>query len=147
VQPIDRRIVNNALQLPSYQSLYFSKIKYAPLELPGTPLIVTGIANPRPLFQHISELYPKTELLDFSDHHVFSDADVQRILNMAKRFSCVVTTEKDYMRMLQTPLVEQLGDKLKLISIKTDLGIDKDTFDRGVMLYVAENNRKTLKKK
>lgn len=141
VQPIDRRIVNNALQMPSYQSLYFSKIKYAPLELPGTPLIVTGIANPRPLFQHFSELYPKTEILDFSDHHVFSDADIQRILNMAKRFSCVVTTEKDYTRLMQTPILQLLGDKLYVQSMQTNLGDDQESFNRDVMLYVSENNR------
>jgi tetraacyldisaccharide-1-P 4'-kinase len=86
-------------------------------------------------------------MLAFADHHVFTKRDVQRILKMAEGYDWVVTTEKDYMRMLQTPLVEQLGDKLKLISIKTDFGGDKETFERGIMLYVAENNRKTTKMK
>jgi hypothetical protein len=45
------------------------------------------------------------------------------------------------MRMQQTPLVQQLGDKLVVVPIKTDLGEDKEAFDRAVMLYVAENNR------
>jgi hypothetical protein len=46
------------------------------------------------------------------------------------------------MRLLQTPLVEQLGDKLHVISIQTNLGIDKEAFDRQILLYVSENNRK-----
>ena len=145
--PIARRIVSNQLSLASYQDLCYSTIQYDDLEIDSTPLLVAGIANPAPLYDYIKSHYPDTRMLAFADHHIFTKRDVQRILKMAEGYDWVVTTEKDYMRMLQTPLVEQLGDKLKLISIKTDLGIDKDTFDRGVMLYVAENNRKTLKKK
>ena len=46
------------------------------------------------------------------------------------------------MRLLQTPLVEQLGNKLQVLAIQTDLGIDKEAFDRQILLYVSENNRK-----
>jgi hypothetical protein len=42
------------------------------------------------------------------------------------------------MRLQQTPLVEQLGDKLMVLSMQTDMGIDKETFDRAVLLYVDE---------
>jgi hypothetical protein len=42
------------------------------------------------------------------------------------------------MRMLQTPLVEALGDKLIALPMQTDLGVDKEVFDRAVSLYVDE---------
>jgi tetraacyldisaccharide-1-P 4'-kinase len=85
-------------------------------------------------------------MIVYGDHHVFTKRDVQRILKQAQEFDCVVTTEKDYMRMQQTSLVEQLGDKLIVVPIRTNLGVDKDNFDRAVMLYVAENNRKKITK-
>jgi hypothetical protein len=62
---------------------------------------------------------------------------------MAKRFSCVVTTEKDYTRLTQTPILQLLGDKLYVQSMQTNLGDDQDSFNRDVMLYVSENNRQT----
>lgn len=145
MQPIQRRIVSNALQLPSYQQLCFAKIAYQSLNLPGTPLLVTGVACPEPIFQHLSQQYPDTQLLAFPDHHVFTDKDVARIISMAKNYACVVTTEKDYMRMQQTSLIEQLGNKLFVQSIQVDLGADKEAFDRAFMLYVSENNRNTTK--
>ena len=146
MQPIARRIVSNQLQLASYQHLCYSCVEYAPLNLPGTPLLVAGIANPKPLFEHLRSQYPDTQMIVYGDHHVFTKRDAQRILKQAQEFDCVVTTEKDYMRMQQTSLVEQLGDKLIVVPIRTNLGVDKDNFDRAVMLYVAENNRKKITK-
>lgn len=142
--PIQRRIVSNALQLPSFQQLFFSSIDYQPLNLPGTPLLVTGVANPQPLLKHLSEQYPNIELLAFPDHHVFTEKDVKLILTKAKKYKCVVTTEKDYMRLRQTPLVLQLANKLYIQSIKMEFANDKDAFDRAILLYVSENVRKLV---
>lgn len=142
MQPIERRIVSNSLRLATYQNLYYSTIDYAPMDLPGTPLLVAGIANPTPLLEHLQQQYPATQLLAYNDHHHFSKRDVQYIVRKAEQYDCVVTTEKDYMRMLQTPLIELLGDKLHVAAIQTDLGIDREAFNRQVLLYVSENNRK-----
>lgn len=142
MQAIHRRIVYNALQLPSYQQLSFSSIAYEPLQLPATPLLLTGIANPLPIWEHLKTQYPKTELLAYPDHHIFTDKDVAHILEKAKAYRCVVTTEKDYMRLQQTSLVQQLADKLYIQTIQTEFGADKEAFDRAVILYVSENNRR-----
>jgi tetraacyldisaccharide 4'-kinase len=144
MQPIDRRIVSNALAMPSYQQLCFAQIAYQTLDLPAKPLLLTGIANPLPILHHLQKQYPDTELMAFPDHHAFTEGDIKRILAKAADYACVVTTEKDYMRLLQTPIVEQLGDKLVIQGIQTDLGADKEAFDRAILLYVRENNRTTL---
>ena len=141
MQPIDRRIVSNYLQLASYQHLFYSAISYAPMVLYGKTLVLTGIANPAPLLEHVTTQCPNAELLAFPDHHAFSSKDVQLILDKAAHFDIVITTEKDYMRLMQTSLVEELGDKLKVLSIQTDLGVDRDTFNREILLYVSENSR------
>jgi tetraacyldisaccharide 4'-kinase len=142
MQPIDRRIVSNALAMPSYQQLCFAQIAYQTLDLPAKPLLLTGIANPLPILHHLQKQYPDTELMAFPDHHAFTNKDVKNILEKAQNYACVVTTEKDYMRLQQTPLVEALGDKLLVQSIQTEFGADKENFDRTILLYVSENNRK-----
>lgn len=141
MQPIERRIVSNSLKLATYQQLFYSSIGYAQLALSGTPLLVTGIANPTPMYEYLCQQFPDTELMAYADHHAFSRRDIQQILEKAERYAHVVTTEKDYMRMQQTPLVEALGDKLRVLTIQTNLGVDKEGFDRAVLLYVRENNR------
>jgi len=142
MQPIDRRIVSNSLRLASYQHLYYSSIGYAPLCICSTPLLVAGIANPAPLLEHLRQSFADTELLAFADHRNFTKADIKLILTKAEQYEHVVTTEKDYMRMQHTPLIEALGEKLHVLPIQTDLGIDKDAFDRQILLYVSESNRK-----
>ena len=142
MQPIERRIVSNNLQLASYQHLFYSSIGYAPIAVDSTPLLVTGIANPMPLLHHMQQQFPDTELYAFPDHHVFTNQDIIRIKEKAEHYEHIVTTEKDYMRLLQTSLIHELGDKLHVVRIQTNLGIDQDTFNREVLLYVSENNRK-----
>ena len=142
MQPIERRIVSNNLQLASYQHLFYSSIGYAPIAVDSPPLLVTGIANPMPLLHHMQQQFPDTELFAFPDHHVFTNQDIIRIKEKAEHYEHIVTTEKDYMRLLQTSLIHELGDKLHVVRIQTNLGIDQDTFNREVLLYVSENNRK-----
>lgn len=142
MQPIERRIVSNSLRLATYQQLYYSSIIYADVALPATPLLIAGIANPTPLLEHLQQQFPDTELLDFADHHQFTRKDIRLILNKAAQYECVVTTEKDYMRMQNTKLIDELADKLYVMPIQTDFIIDKEVFDRQILLYVSENNRK-----
>ena len=144
MQPIDRRIVSNSLRLASYQHLYYSSIGYDKLNISATPLLVAGIANPAPLLEHLQQQFPDTELLAFTDHRNFTRKDIQTILRKAENYAYVVTTEKDYMRMQQTPLIKALGDKLRVLPIQIDLGIDQPAFDRQILLYVSESNRTTL---
>ena len=141
MQPIERRIVSNALQLASYQQLYYSSIDYSQTAISSTPLLVTGIANPMPLLQHLQQKFPNTQLLAFADHHNFSKQDIQLILKTAANYQCVVTTEKDYMRMQQTEMIDALADKLHVMPIQINLNEDQSAFDRQILMYVSENNR------
>lgn len=138
--PIDKRIVDNALHLPSYQQLFFSRLTYPDIDLPGTPLIVTGIADPEPLLHHIQARWQQAQLLPFADHHAFSDKDVQRITEQAQRFECVLTTEKDYQRMLLTDLPQQLGERLIVLPISVMVD-DQEQLNKQILRYVSENVR------
>ena len=90
-------------------SVFFSRIKYAEIQPFGKQihsftkvLLVTGIANPKPLLEHLAAKY-EVEQLTFGDHHAFSKADIQRIHQKFDTFAneetIILTTEKDYMRL------------------------------------------------
>lgn len=142
MRPIDKRVVCNALRLPSYQHLFFSSMVYGDIEIKGKPLVLTGIAHPKYMFQYIQKLHPDAELMAYSDHHIFSASDVNTILQKAEEFDCVVTTEKDYTRLILTELKDALGEKLCVLPMRMDFDMEQSLFEREVLLYVAENCRK-----
>ena len=89
--------------------VFFSHISYAPMIPFGTEIknikkviLVTGIANPKSLLEHISKQYDVEEIR-FGDHHTFSSADILRIHQKFDTFAheetIILTTEKDYMRL------------------------------------------------
>lgn len=141
LSPDDRRKISCALHLASHQYLYYSRIAYSPLQINSTPLLITGIANPKPLLEHVQQQFLDIELLAFPDHHDFTNKDIQTILEKAEKYDYVVTTEKDYMRMQSTRLIDTLADKLHVLPIKTDLGDDHVAFDQQVLSYLAESCR------
>lgn len=124
--PIDKRITETMLHKASFQQLYFSAYQYAPLPTEGTPLLVTGIANPQPLFDYVRTQRPNTELLAFPDHHDFTPPEVEIIKSRAKCFDYVLTTEKDLPRLEAAGLKSVLADKLFALPIEAYILDDGD---------------------
>lgn len=102
------------LNINSSQKVFFTKIKYSSSiknyntilqlkELKNNFILVTGIANPFPLVNHLKGLNLKFYHLEFSDHHVFTSQDIVRIKDL-KKDGKVLTTEKDFTRL--SPLIE-----------------------------------------
>lgn len=100
--------------------VFFSRIVYGELIPFGKEiseqtniLLVTGIANPKPLENHLKR-FCKVESVIFSDHHQFTSADLTKIYAKFDTFtpqnSIIVTTEKDFVR-LETVLTD--SDKQK----------------------------------
>jgi tetraacyldisaccharide 4'-kinase len=99
-----------------HQQLFFSCISYgAPyhishrnfysLDGETEVLLVSGIANPKPLKAFLEEKIHTYYMMDYNDHHIFSIDDWKDI---KKRFAAidaqkkiVLTTEKDAMRLLK----------------------------------------------
>ena len=76
----DCQMIHRTLHLASHQHLYCSRIAYDALPVDSTPLLITGIANPKLLLDHIQRQFPDTELLAYSDHHDFTNKDILTIL-------------------------------------------------------------------
>ncbi len=103
----DRIQFRNNLGLSAHQSCFFTGIRYAQ-QPAGTDkktfddfqgsLLVTGIANPKPLLDFLSNKGINIKHLSFPDHHNFSAKDLKKIekLSDGKAF---LTTEKDAARL------------------------------------------------
>lgn len=141
ISDVDRQMIHRTLHLASHQHLYCSRIAYDSLPVDSTPLLITGIANPKLLLDHIQRQFPDTELLAFPDHHDFTSKDILTILDKATKYDYVVTTEKDYMRMKSTSLINALTDKLQVLPITTELADDHGAFDLQILSYLTECQR------
>jgi tetraacyldisaccharide 4'-kinase len=149
-----KKIADKINPLP-YQELYFTMISYLPLhemkksrgsvviDADTTVFLLTGIANPAPLVNHI-----KTQTLNiihhnYPDHHSFS---LKNITKLANDFSAcqsqkklIITTEKDAQRLgLQelTEILSQLPVYIQPIGVK--FLHQQQNFDQTVLNYVRE---------
>lgn len=134
--PIDKRILETTLHKASFQQLYFSAYQYAPLPKEGTPLLVTGIANPQPLYDYVLSQRPQAKLLAFPDHHDFMPPEVELIKSRAASFDYVLTTEKDLPRLQAAGLAEVLGDRLFTLSIEVAILDEGDQLIKKISTYI-----------
>ena len=146
MQPIDMRVIDNKLHLPTFQHLHFTGISYAPIKQQGTPLVLCGIAQPHYLMDYLLRLYPHAELLAFPDHHRYTAKDIETIVEKARHFDFVLTTEKDMQRLQTTDLIQQLttNDKqLIALPIRTRFFTPQEQFDKQIVDFVRENRNKS----
>ena len=110
----EREDYSNKLALDPDQNLFFTSIQYdtnvygaSQMQLKSfvqSPFVlVTGIANAKPLTIYLDQLGAKYKHLEFGDHHSFSASDCQNILSLGLP---VLTTEKDYVRL--SPFLKEI---------------------------------------
>lgn len=97
-------------------------------------LLVTGIANPKPLLQYLESVNCKFNHVNFSDHHQFTSGE---ILNLKEQFEAmsfkkkiILTTEKDFVRL------SNKVDELFYIEIETKFINEQNQFDSLITDYV-----------
>lgn len=89
--------------------IFFSHIKYEkfisfgrPIESIEKIILVSGIANPKPLIDFVQKSFV-TELVEFPDHHEFSKSEIDEIHRKIDTFTndktAILTTEKDFARL------------------------------------------------
>lgn len=118
------------------KNIFFSSITYSgfekfseiekPQEIKNV-ILVTGIANPKPLEEHLLVNYSLKSVI-FPDHHEFTDKDITRIHeifgNFASENSVILTTEKDAMRLEKFKTKGVLNDFPWFVQ-KMDVKIDR----------------------
>ena len=160
---IEKRNIIKDISPKPYQKVFFSYITYGdfvPLKKvaprPGlgsnyyfdnnyTIVLLTGIANPKPLEGHLSARTENIVPVHFSDHHEYSAAELvklQKIFdNIAVENKIILTTEKDAMR-LQKPELAGMLDTLPVFYIPIEVRFhDKDAeeFDKQIIDHVRTN--------
>lgn len=100
-------------------------------------LLVTGIANPKPLEKYLSSLNCNFKHVNFPDHHQFS---VKEIASLKSDFEAlksdnkiILTTEKDFVR-----LSDEI-ENLYYLEIETNFGNQQQEFDDLITNYVKTN--------
>lgn len=100
-------------------------------------LLITGIANPKPLEEQIRKYNPNFKHLKFKDHHNFTDADVNKIREEFKKmgdYKIILTTEKDFVRLKS---YESLRNNLYFWPIQTIID-QQEAFNRSILEYVRK---------
>lgn len=68
-------------------------------------LLVTGIADAKPLFDYVKDKVGELKHLEFSDHYMYTDKDLvvieQAYLSLVKKSKIILVTEKDSARLIQ----------------------------------------------
>ena len=154
-----------ALKVAPGQLLYYSRIAYgaligwsggagcaAPDVCGACVLLLTGIAHPEPLRQHLLERgAAEVVCLSFPDHHAFDRRDAARInRSFAQlRGGCVVTTQKDAVRLqaiaahLDAALLARLYVQPITVELSASPGAagGSPTFNQMILQYVANHSR------
>lgn len=139
-----KRIVQK-LKPEANQSIFFSTINYQErtkgnqqLSLDELKeyeiLLITGIANPKPLLSFLEKQECKFEHLKFPDHHNFTTQEIEKIQtqfeSLTSKKKILLTTEKDYMR-----LSDKISD-LSYLEIESKLIAEKEDFDQQIAIAV-----------
>ena len=86
-------------------------------------LVVSGIAQPKPMLSYLSQHVASVNAISFADHHHFSQKDWKKIQKCFDEMSgsnkCIVVTEKDAVKLRAQKIIpESLKDKVWVLPIK-----------------------------
>lgn len=131
------------LALRDKQQLLFSMINYTEVQpifqegdmryaYSGKSILFSGIANDKPLQDHLFRLGKKTVIeRRYKDHHNFSRSDIRYLDNIAHKnpTAILITTEKDSQRLIHHPAITQeLKKRLFYIPITVNVIVDTDQY-------------------
>ncbi|MCZ8228324.1 tetraacyldisaccharide 4'-kinase [Flavobacterium sp.] len=138
--------VKSQLKLAENQQLYFTFVDYEDsiyskesktkiIDLGNdSKLLLAGIAKPEPFFEYLKR--ENDICLTFPDHHHFSESEIVAIQKQAKGRK-IITTEKDYVRLKDSILFEQLY----YLPIRSSFINNEKEFDQTILNYVGTSSR------
>ncbi len=165
LKPIEMRNMATKLGLGFNQHLYFTSIEYGRIrpvfeisevrdedyfKKKKVPvLLLTGIANPRPLRTFARRISTQLHEVRFPDHHYFSKKDIDRLSTGLTAINdpgtLILTTEKDAMRLQEAELPESLKNNIYYVPIRVVfLNDDQDEFNQIILNYVRSNQRNNI---
>jgi tetraacyldisaccharide 4'-kinase len=115
LEEVEQNKITRKISPSKHQKIYFTCIEYAKTIVSENDellvlnlhkyevVLVTGIANPNPLLNHLEQLGVNYSHLNFPDHYNFKNSDLENIQTtfskIGSKEKIILTTEKDYMRL------------------------------------------------
>ena len=164
LRPMEYRVITKAMDLFPYQQLYFTTIEYGTLrplfkntkelkdlsELKNmNVLLLTGIASPKQMIHDLSPMAAGIHPLSFSDHHQFTQEDIERIHDEFTALpspKVIITTEKDATRLLAVKgLSDEVKKNLYVLPIEIKFMQEQENmFNENMIDYVRKNSRNSI---
>ncbi|MCH4147137.1 MAG: tetraacyldisaccharide 4'-kinase [Prevotella sp.] len=163
LKPMEFRVLDKAMNLYPYQSLFFTTLDYDNLKSifsektlsldaiqPANVLLLTGIASPRQMIEDLTPLCKSIEPITFMDHHQFTQKDIDKINNAFASLpspKLIITTEKDAARLEgQEGFAEEVINNIYALPIhirfmQEDEG---EAFNNKIISYVRKNSRNSI---
>ena len=138
------------LRIRPEQQVYFTTLLYGnpflldkpeqPVELPQAPILaLTGIASPDLMVSELEHQGHEVTLMDYPDHHRFSNQDVAQITSKLKSMgpeTVIVTTAKDAARLSGMELTNELRCRIYVLPVSIRFLRDTDMFTKAVTEHV-----------
>ena len=152
----EKKAIITELVAGADQTVYFTKIVYSKpyhlfskevidIEHDYGILLVCGIANPRPLKEHLTKHADSYDMLRYADHHIFHSNDLQDIRQQFKKIKSdkklVLTTEKDAVRLEK--FEKELSDfPIYVVPIEHQFLFNEATdFNTAVLTFIKNFNK------
>ncbi|MGB5990461.1 MAG: tetraacyldisaccharide 4'-kinase [Marinifilaceae bacterium] len=158
ITPIEKRVVSKHIAPRPYQEVFFTSMTYGDITpvFAGfntiskkdrsyyTSFILTGIANPEPLYKKLDKIFVDRIPLKYPDHHNFSKDDIEHISKQfrehANNKKCIITTEKDAMRLRTMDISDDIKSNLFYIPIEPHfIDNNEDHLIKQIRDYVTKN--------
>lgn len=136
---IDRNILYSAhIQYDKLRSIDGKKVVTTEDIAKDSPIVLlTGIANPSPIVEYLSQYTRHITLHTYADHHDFSDKELATTAQVAvKEDAIIITTEKDAARLSgNTQLPLTFEQRCYILPMKTALSTipDRESFDAKIL--------------
>lgn len=138
------------------KTLFFAHLNYAALKNPLTgeevqpkhidqALLITGIANPKPISDFLSASISNLKAVNFRDHYRYSAKDIKSIQQIFNNFAktpdrIIITTEKDYVKLVQ--LQEHWPNDWTVLVAPIQMEINDNLGDRFIKKLSESVNQK-----
>ncbi len=108
-------------------------------------LLITGIATPKILENHLRPLVVSLQTLVYPDHHPYSESDIKDIFrtweNMSSGNRLILTTEKDAVRLRKLKIPGPMSSTMYYMPIEIDfIGEGKQDVERMIHTVVSKLN-------
>lgn len=145
--------ISDELRLNAKQNIYFTTVEYGEVKpifadesneiRPNNSkkvFAIAGIANPEPFYGYLVKNFQIEGEKTYTDHHHFSEKEIQLIFEKCSDKTLVVTTEKDAARIRCLNLSTDLKLRLFYLSIKIKfLNNRAEKFNKQIIDYVGQN--------